>query len=97
MAPACLPERQLRPAGQLGHGAAARSSLNRPAPLATYDPGWARPESARDDTTAVVNGRAVERVVERDAARIECKQRFGCDSLCYLCRLRHECEVAGHS
>jgi len=43
---------------------------------------------------ATVDGLAVERVVEREAAKSQGNQRYGCDPPCYLCRSRHGSEGA---
>lgn len=44
-----------------------------------------------------VDGRAVERVVERQAVKFQCDQRFRCDPPCHLCRSWHECQGPGLS
>ena len=46
---------------------------------------------------ATVDGWAVERVVEREAAKFQCNQRYRCDPVCCLCRSCHRCEEAGPS
>jgi hypothetical protein len=43
---------------------------------------------------ATADGMAVERVVEREAVKFQCNQRFMCDPPCHLCRSCHRCEEA---
>ena len=47
--------------------------------------------------SATVDGPPVERVVERQAAKFQCNQRFRCDPPCYLRRSCYRCEEAGPS